>query len=135
MSNAQTPQETVHPIGNRIGNFDVLRLLFSLSVVYMHSVRLLDGDNHREFLQRLFGIRAAMGYGVGDLAVDGFLAMSGFFIAGTWKRSGGIGNYLRNRALRIYPAFLVASVLSQTVFVFIATGGIAHWIREISFPV
>jgi peptidoglycan/LPS O-acetylase OafA/YrhL len=98
----------------------------------MHSVRLLDGDNHREFLQRSFGIDALIGYGSGDLAVDGFLAMSGYFIAGAWSRSGGVLNFLRNRALRIYPGFVVASVLAQSVFILLAGGGPGPWIHEIS---
>jgi peptidoglycan/LPS O-acetylase OafA/YrhL len=109
-----------------------MRLVFALSVVYMHSVRLLDGDNHREIVQRLFGIRSEMGYGSGDLAVDGFLAMSGYFTAATWARSGGWLNYLRNRVLRIYPGFVVASVLSQTAFVFVAVRGLGPWVHEIA---
>jgi peptidoglycan/LPS O-acetylase OafA/YrhL len=132
MSNLPTPHAQERPNAERIGNFDFLRLLFSLSVVYMHSVRLLDGDNHREFVQRIFGIEAAMGYGSGDLAVDGFLAMSGYFVAGTWRRSGGCLNYFRNRALRIYPAFVVASLLSQITSIFVSDRGRMAWLHEIS---
>lgn len=132
MPTPRSPSQTQNPSAARIGNFDLLRLLFSLSVVYMHSVRILDGDNHREILQRLFGIRALMGYGSGDLAVDGFLAMSGYFAVGAWNRSGGLANYLRNRALRIYPGFVAASLLSQTLFVVLATGVVVPWIHEIS---
>lgn len=116
---------------DRIGNFDLLRLVFALSVVYMHSARLVDGGNQREFVQRLFGIEAPMGYGSGDLAVNGFFAISGFFIAGTWRRSGSVGSYFRNRAARIYPGFVVASLLSQAAAILAAGKAALAWLGEV----
>lgn len=131
MSPSPNPNGQPHSTAGRIGNFDLLRLVFALSVVYMHSARLLDGDNQREYLQRLFGIEAAMGYGSGDLAVNGFFAISGFFIAGTWRRSSGWWNYFRNRALRIYPGFVVASLLSQAAAIVVAGQAALAWFREV----
>lgn len=119
------------PQGLRIGNFDLLRLLFALGVVYTHAVRFLDGDNHREILQALFGIQSRMGFGIGDLGVCGFFAISGFLISGAWERSPRLGAFIRNRLLRIGPGFVLASTLSQTLFVVITDRRIPSWIHEI----
>jgi peptidoglycan/LPS O-acetylase OafA/YrhL len=48
--------------------------------------------------------------GGGAEAVNCFFIISGFLIAGSWERSGGLGVFLINRFLRIYPGFVVAMV-------------------------
>lgn len=48
--------------------------------------------------------------------VDGFFVLSGFLIVGSWLRRPHPGAYLRNRVLRLYPAFLVCLVLTAFVF-------------------
>ena len=47
-------------------------------------------------------------FDLGGLAVDGFFAISGFLLAGSWMTGqGGPTGFVRRRFLRIYPGFLV----------------------------
>lgn len=52
---------------------------------------------------------------LGTLAVDGFFALSGFLIAGSWSASPSTGRYLWRRCLRILPGFWVCLVVSAFV--------------------
>ncbi len=44
----------------------------------------------------------------GDLAVDFFFVLSGYLVAQSFLRSTSVWQYVRKRALRIYPGFVVA---------------------------
>lgn len=48
--------------------------------------------------------------------VDGFFVLSGYLVVGSWLRRPRPGAYLRNRLLRLYPAFLVCLALTAFVF-------------------
>ena len=94
----------------RDNNFNLLRLGLATLVLFGHSWELVDGDRHRDILTRIFGTTS-----LGDLAVDGFFLLSGWLIVQSWQREPALGRFLYNRILRIYPAFLVASVVSAAV--------------------
>ena len=47
----------------------------------------------------------------GEVAVDGFFAISGFLITRSWYRRQVLGRYLWHRFLRIFPAFWVCLVV------------------------
>jgi peptidoglycan/LPS O-acetylase OafA/YrhL len=53
---------------------------------------------------------------LGQLPVDGFFAVSGYLIAGSWIRSPNVKVFLLARAARVYPAFWVC--LAITAFIF-----------------
>ena len=95
--------------GERANNFNLLRLLLAASVVLAHSPELVDGDRRREVGAILFGEWTTLGV----LAVNGFFLLSGYLIAQSWRRSPRLGPYLRKRALRIYPGYLVAALVSS----------------------
>lgn len=101
---------------NPRGVFDHLRLLFTFGVIYTHAVRFIDQSNHNELCTLLFGIQSGMGFGVGDLCVDGFFGLSGFLIMGAWIRNPSVADFVRNRFLRLYPGFVVASLLCLSLF-------------------
>ena len=76
-------------------------------VLLSHSFELKEEYAGREILTRLFGILT-----IGELAVDGFFLVSGFLIVQSWQRNPDLNHFLRNRILRIFPAFIVASLIS-----------------------
>ena len=87
-------------------NFNFLRLLFALLVILSHTVEILDGNRDREIFTILFHTTT-----FGGLAVDGFFLLSGYLIVQSWKADPVAWTFLSKRALRIFPAFIVASVL------------------------
>ena len=87
-------------------NFGLFRLLFAYGVIVSHSAEMLDGNRAREVLTRL-GSQVTMG----GLAVDGFFLISGYLIASSFIRHPRLGDYLASRILRIYPAFIAASLI------------------------
>ncbi|HEY5072057.1 MAG TPA: acyltransferase [Caulobacteraceae bacterium] len=88
-------------------NFGALRLFFAALVVLSHAPWLVDGDLHREPLTRAFGTIT-----FGDLAVDGFFLVSGYLVTQSWQSTADPLAYLWRRILRIYPGFVVASLVS-----------------------
>lgn len=116
----------------RQGSFDSLRLAFVLLVVYTHSIRILPGHGYPEFMDFAFGRRLNWRHGTGDLAVYGFFVLSGFLITMSWDRSRNAWSYLRNRMLRIYPGFVVASLVSVLFVAPLAAPTIQTWWQELS---
>jgi peptidoglycan/LPS O-acetylase OafA/YrhL len=92
-------------------NIGLLRLLLALGVVISHGPWLHFNDGFRyDPLYALTRIQT-----LGDLCVDGFFLISGYLITQSWERSAGVGEYLAKRALRVYPAFAVAYVISCAI--------------------
>jgi peptidoglycan/LPS O-acetylase OafA/YrhL len=91
-------------------NFGLLRLIFAMSVLVSHSIELVDGSRSREPITCLFGTLS-----LGELGVDGFFLVSGYLIAQSFENSVSVTSFLWKRVLRIYPAFVVAFVLSILV--------------------
>jgi peptidoglycan/LPS O-acetylase OafA/YrhL len=91
---------------DRQNNFNLIRLILALCVILSHSPELTDGDNHREPLMRLFDTIP-----LGFAAVDAFFLLSGYLIVQSWDLAPSARQFLRSRLLRIYPGFLIASVV------------------------
>jgi peptidoglycan/LPS O-acetylase OafA/YrhL len=94
----------------RQNNFDFLRFALATLVIFAHSFALLVGNDSTEPLMRLTGQQT-----FGALAVDGFFILSGFLVTQSWFRSKGAGDYLKKRARRIYPGFIVATLFCMFV--------------------
>lgn len=90
----------------RNNNFNLLRLILALLVILAHSPELIDGNRSRELLSRIFHTVS-----FGDLAVDGFFVLSGYLIVQSWENAPRVLDFLRSRILRIYPAFIVATLV------------------------
>jgi peptidoglycan/LPS O-acetylase OafA/YrhL len=92
-------------------NFGLIRLLFASMVVLSHSPELIDGNRSREVLTRVFGTLS-----FGEVGVDGFFLVSGYLVTQSYLNSSSMLNYLVKRIARIYPAFLIATLISIFVF-------------------
>jgi peptidoglycan/LPS O-acetylase OafA/YrhL len=115
-----------HPVASHQNNLGLLRLVFAALVIVSHSFELIDGNRTREPLTLIFGTLS-----VAELAVAGFFIVSGYLITQSYENSSSV---LSKRVLRIYPAFIGASLFC--VFVVgplagadLATLSIAGWTR------
>lgn len=88
------------------GQFDTLRLLAAWLVLFSHSYS-LSGMSEREPLLRWTGQETLGGVG---LAV--FFVLSGYLVTLSWQRAPRLGSFVVKRALRIFPALAVVTVLS-----------------------
>ena len=87
-------------------NFGFLRLVLALLVLLSHSPELIDGNRSREIFTNIFHTIS-----FGELAVDGFFLLSGYLIIQSWQRTPKLGNFVKKRILRIYPGFIVATLI------------------------
>ena len=90
-------------------------------VVFSHSYLLCTGSELNDPF-KILTLGQATG---GHIAVDLFFIISGFLITASFERSSTVWNYLGKRIRRIYPAFIVLSILSAVVVLPIAGGHLA----------
>lgn len=90
--------------GHRENNFDSLRIIAALAVIYGHAHPLTATPDVM-----------VMGSSVQGMAVKVFFAISGYLVARSWVFDPNFGRYITKRALRIFPA--LALVLLFSVFV------------------
>lgn len=92
--------------GDIINNLDLLRLSLAILVIFAHSYALTLGTNANEPLYLFSGGQLTFG----DFAVDVFFIISGYLVSRSWSNTGNIFKFLKKRFLRIYPAFIAASI-------------------------
>ncbi|MBT2658617.1 acyltransferase [Bacillus sp. ISL-18] len=95
----------------RKNNFDIIRFIAAISVIFSHSFPLTLGFDESEPLMRLSNNQT----GFGHLAVIIFFIISGFLITQSFENSSGFWGFSKARVLRIFPALIVMLLL--TVFV------------------
>src|ERR1700722_19521297 len=113
----------------RENNFDFMRLSLAVLVIYSHGYALGLGSEDSEPFIRFTGGQVSGGV----IAVNAFFVMSGFLITASAERSRGVGSFLQKRVARIYPAFVVAALLTAT-FVIPLSGGrflFSGWLARI----
>ena len=98
---ASSPRDVVRDAALLPNNFDLLRLLAASQVVLVHVAD--HFLSQRYFLVEF--LRQAPGVPV-------FFFISGFLISASWERNPDVRSYARNRFLRIYPAYVVAALVS-----------------------
>jgi peptidoglycan/LPS O-acetylase OafA/YrhL len=96
----------IRRFGEHRNAFGFLRLIFAALVIVSHTPELIDGNRNREILTRIFGTIS-----FGELAVDCFFIVSGYLIAGSYLKKPAVGSFLLRRIARIYPGFIVASLI------------------------
>jgi peptidoglycan/LPS O-acetylase OafA/YrhL len=109
-------------------NFGPIRLALAISVVASHSYFILgDAMAEREMLRRLTGDQMNLG----ELAVNAFFVISGYLVALSWLRAPDLKVFIVKRVLRIYPAFIVASIFSLAVIAPLAGAHLATMVHPI----
>ncbi len=92
-------------------NFDALRLVAALSVIFSHSFLIAQGTGVNEPLNRLTGNQCMLGLA----GVFVFFAISGFLVTQSFEQTQGPLRYLVKRCLRIFPGYIVVLVLTAFV--------------------
>ncbi|MEW9584357.1 acyltransferase family protein [Paraburkholderia sp. DGU8] len=118
-----TNNSTASP--GRLANFDDLRLAFAAMVLFSHSFALLGvADPIRSVVTG--------GGDPGALAVDGFFLISGYLITKSWLSDPSVPRFLTKRALRLYPAFIVASIISVFIVGPLGATVVGDYFRELN---
>lgn len=94
----------------RANNLNLIRLVLASSVVFSHSYPILH-QQLREPMMRYLHIMTNLG----DCAVFGFFYISGFLITKSAIRHTDPAEFLRARALRIFPGLAVAVLISTFI--------------------
>jgi peptidoglycan/LPS O-acetylase OafA/YrhL len=100
-----------------LNNIDFARLALALLVVFSHCFVLVRGTDDSDPFMRLTGGQVTGG----TIAVDAFFILSGFLITASYQRSSSALSFLKKRIARIYPGFLVVTLVSA--FCFVPLGG------------
>lgn len=95
MSGIAAATQPAAPLATPRNNFDGLRLIAALLVVYGHQMLDQTGTS---------GLRLVM-----------FFSISGFLVAGSWQADPHVGRFLTRRMLRIWPAYATLIVICAAV--------------------
>ncbi len=90
----------------RANNFNLIRLLAALAVIYGHAGA-ITGLGPADFFLRTVGHKF-----IGGVAVDVFFVLSGFLITSSALSQRGLAYYATSRLLRIYPALIACVLMS-----------------------
>src|SRR5215468_11513571 len=95
----------------RHNNFDALRLVAAISVMFSHAFLIAEGSQRHEPLIVLTGNQSILGL----VGVFVFFAVSGFLVTQSFEQTGDPWRFLAKRALRIFPGLFVATAISALV--------------------
>ncbi|MDE1467454.1 acyltransferase family protein [Aurantiacibacter sp. D1-12] len=93
----------------RNNNLNLVRILAAMAVIVSHAFVLTSGDPFADPLH------APLGTSIGFLAVAVFFAISGLLIARSFDRRASIWHFGLARVLRLWPALIVAVMLTAFV--------------------
>ena len=88
-------------LATRDNNYNLIRVLAAIAVLYSHSFDLVSPVNHEPFLPTI-------GLSASRIGVDVFFVISGFLIARSFIHKKSLLAFARSRVLRIYPALIVS---------------------------
>ncbi len=95
---------------DRENNYQLLRFIAAMAVVYGHSYALSLLRGGHDLVQRALGFTYS-----GDLAVEMFFVISGFLVTASYLHRDDLAVFAKARILRIFPALFVC--LFVTVFI------------------
>jgi len=109
----------------RNNNFNLLRFLAAVLVIWSHSFALALGSGDSEPL------RSTLGVTFGSIAVDVFFVTSGYLISASLVSSKTIFRFAWARILRIFPGLIVATLITVVfVALFITSESVAQYFSE-----
>jgi peptidoglycan/LPS O-acetylase OafA/YrhL len=94
----------------RENNFDILRLIAALGVMFGHSFWIQPAQGHPEPLLNYLGFEYS-----GSLSVYTFFFISGMLVTASYTRQRSAWTFLALRLARIYPALLACVLISAFV--------------------
>ena len=95
----------------RHNNFDALRLIAAISVIFSHAFLIGEGRQDGEPLMRLTGGQTVLGV----VGVFVFFTISGYLVTQSFELTRSAPRFAAKRALRIYPGLLLCLLLSGFV--------------------
>jgi peptidoglycan/LPS O-acetylase OafA/YrhL len=95
----------------RHNNFDALRLVAAISVIFSHAFLIGEGRQDGEPLMRLTGGQTILGV----VGVFIFFTISGYLVTQSFELTRSAPRFAAKRALRIYPGLLFCLLLSGFV--------------------
>jgi peptidoglycan/LPS O-acetylase OafA/YrhL len=95
----------------RHNNFDALRLIAAISVIFSHAFLIGEGRQDGEPLMRLTDGQTILGV----VGVFVFFTISGYLVTQSFELTRSAPRFAAKRALRIYPGLLVCLLLSGFV--------------------
>lgn len=93
-------------------NFLLLRFAAAAAVIFGHAYAMSGIPGAADFVARL---NLGPDIYTGSLAVDVFFVISGFLVTGSWLQRPNLDTFVRSRALRVLPAYLVCLIVSAFV--------------------
>ncbi len=90
-------------------SFSVLRFMLAMAVLVSHTIFLATGQHTAEPLVGLTG------YSLGQYAVQGFFILSGILVTQSLMSRRDLMDYVRARALRVFPALFVCVLVTAFV--------------------
>jgi peptidoglycan/LPS O-acetylase OafA/YrhL len=91
-------------MAKQTNNFNLLRLIFAMAVLYMHSYSLVGAPEP-----------VIWRHTIGNVAVHGFFVLSGYLISRSFTREPNLAIFGFNRVLRIVPGLVIALVFTHYV--------------------
>jgi len=108
-------------LSRRENNLDAIRVVAAVAVIVGHAFVLTNSG----FQPRLLGIDLQ------TLGVDVFFIISGYLITRSWARRPHFASYLSARALRIFPALILVTLLSVGILgPALTSGGLGAYVRD-----
>lgn len=109
-------------------NFDLLRLLFAVSVFVTHLYELSGSQ-----VLKLIPITLSYAFLTSGRAVQGFFVISGFLIFMSYEHSKTLKSYVEKRARRLLPGYIVNVILVSLLLSLLSNLGVIEYFRHSDF--